>query len=57
MVAKLKKRNNEYYCSNCRIVQRHLQYYCIFCGYEFSNYEEIIFRSELDELINTSNSI
>lgn len=44
-----------YYCSNCRIKQpADLKHICTFCGYEFSNYEDILIREDAERfLINT----
>ncbi len=41
MIAKLIKKNEEYYCSECRMKQPTIiEPYCFFCAANFSNYEE-----------------
>ena len=40
MVAQLIKKNDYFYCSNCRMKQ-HVSSVCFFCGYSFSNYAEL----------------
>lgn len=43
MTSKLIKRNDSYFCSECRMKQVYeLQPWCIFCGNIFSNYESIV---------------
>lgn len=44
MIAKLKERNNYYYCSNCLMRQYNLEITCFFCGATFSNWEEIMVK-------------
>ena len=50
MVAKLKVKPDGYYCSNCRVRQHGIPPYCCFCGYEFSNWEEVSYKAVLDEI-------
>ena len=43
MVANLvKKENNCWYCSKCRMRQSHMSERCEFCWSYFSNYEEVL---------------
>ena len=44
MVAKLLEHNNIYYCSNFRMKQFNPCTICSFCGYTFSNWEEVAFK-------------
>lgn len=45
MIAKLIKKNDYYYCSECRMKQpKELEPYCFFCGANFSNYEEELIK-------------
>ena len=51
MVAKIKEKNNYYYCSHCLMRQQELEPNCFFCGATFTNWEEImvkIFREKED---------
>ena len=48
MVTHMFLKNKEYYCYNCKMKQQGTPAYCSFCGYYFSNFEEIIEK----ELIN-----
>lgn len=46
MIAKLIKKNDCYYCSECRMKQpKELEPYCFFCGANFSNYEEELIKN------------
>lgn len=59
MVAKLKVKPDGYYCSNCMVRQFDVLPYCCFCGYEFSNWEEISYKiimSEIEEEMRTNES-
>lgn len=53
MVAKLHYKNGEYYCGNCylKTSAKEIPVYCPFCGYEFSNWEEIMIK-RMEELEN-----
>lgn len=51
MVTTLKHNGQKYYCANCRMIQHQLTPYCKFCGNEFTNYEEIISKIGLPEII------
>ena len=44
MVANLILKGNNYYCSNCMVKQSGIPYKCNFCGYQFSNWEEIAYK-------------
>jgi predicted amidophosphoribosyltransferase len=45
MVAELKEApDGTWYCSNCRMRANVDETYCPFCGYEWSNWEEIQHR-------------
>lgn len=50
MVAKLKVKPDGYYCSNCMVRQLDVLPYCCFCGYEFSNWEEISYKIVMSEI-------
>ncbi len=42
MIAELKEApDGTYYCSNCHMRMRADEAYCKFCGYEWSNWEEV----------------
>ena len=43
MIAKLIRKNDYYYCSECRMRQE-LQPYCDFCEAIFTNYEEELIK-------------
>lgn len=45
MVATLRKRNNNWYCSNCLMRQNAFQHTCNFCGSEFANYMEVLYSN------------
>lgn len=45
MVSNLIFKSGNYYCSNCMVLQSQLLPRCSFCGYLFSNYEEIIMKN------------
>jgi len=46
MIATYIYKNNQYYCSNCRMrALNGVEPYCPFCGYEMSNYEEIMIEA------------
>ena len=49
MVANLILKQGHYYCDNCRMSQPGIPPRCGFCGYEFSNWETIIFEREIEE--------
>lgn len=49
MVATLKLKSDEYYCSNCMMRQQGIPLYCYFCGCEFSNWEEITYQEIIKE--------
>lgn len=54
MIAKLIKKNDCYYCSECRMKQPTIiEPYCFFCAATFSNYEEelIKFVQEMENVI------
>lgn len=65
MISNLIEKNNQYYCSNCRMRQNDLKEHlsCTFCGYTFSNWAEVqikIFKEQeedkrREELENESN--
>ena len=50
MVSTLKSKSDGYYCSNCMVRQHELTPYCCFCGYEFSNWEEVAYKIVLEEI-------
>ena len=50
MVANLKLKSNEYYCSNCMMRQPGIPTHCYFCGYEFANWEEIAYKEVMLEV-------
>ena len=52
MVSKLLKHESTYYCSNCRMKQFELHSHCPFCGYMFSNIEEILIQEESEDFNN-----
>ena len=53
MIAKLIKKNEEYYCSECRMKQPTIiKPYCCFCEANFSNYEEELIKS-IEEMENS----
>lgn len=59
MVANLKLKSDGYYCSNCMVRQSDILPYCCFCGYEFSNWEEISYKivmSVIEEEMRTNES-
>ena len=45
MIAKLIKKNDCYYCSECKMKQSTIiKPYCFFCAATFSNYEEELIK-------------
>lgn len=48
-VAKLIKKIDSYYCSNCFIKQPKLINKCIFCDNLFTNFEEILIENFKDQ--------
>lgn len=45
MVAELKEKNNNYYCSNCMMQQPIIKPNCVFCGNYFTNYESVLIKN------------
>lgn len=45
MITQLVKKPHGYICGNCRMIQRKIEDTCWFCGYVFSNYEEILIKN------------
>lgn len=56
MVSKILKKNNIFYCSNCRMRQFQIKTNCPFCGNMFSNYEEILIQQFNEEERNKNES-
>ena len=50
MVANLILKGNNYYCSNCMVKQPGIPAQCNFCGYQFSNWEEIAYKEVMLEV-------
>jgi len=51
MVASLvRKENNQWYCSACRMRQSRLRERCEFCWRIFSNYEDVLLE-QIDEVM------
>ena len=44
MIASLKERNNQWYCSKCMMRQSKLRNTCSFCGSTFSNLENVLYK-------------
>lgn len=42
MIGYLIKKGYNYICSNCRMIQPHVDFMCHFCQVEFSNFETIL---------------
>lgn len=57
MIARIIKRNGEYYCSECKIRQsKVIEFQCVFCGAFFSNYEEVLMENYMEEFKNETSS-
>lgn len=52
MVANLIFKSDHYYCSNCMMRQSGILPRCAFCGYEFSNWENIMYEKINKEIQN-----
>lgn len=50
MVANLILKGDNYYCSNCMVKQFGIPARCNFCGYQFSNWEEIAYKTVMLEV-------
>ena len=50
MVANLILKGNNYYCSNYMVKQFGIPSQCNFCGYQFSNWEEIAYKAVMLEV-------
>lgn len=50
MVANLILKQDGYHCSNCMMGQSGIPIHCAFCGYEFSNWEDIAFKAVMREI-------
>lgn len=50
MVANLISKGNDYYCSNCMMRQSGIPSFCNFCESEFSNWEEIAYKTVMLEV-------
>lgn len=48
MVAYLKNKNNQWYCSNCMMRQDIIYSACSFCGQQFVNFEEVCYNNWKD---------
>ena len=57
MIAKLIIKNRHYICSNCMMRQEGIPPYCKFCGYEFSNWEELAFKDVMEEIKRNESNI
>ena len=42
MIARLVEKNDNFYCSYCMMQQKDIESVCWFCGYPFSNWEEVL---------------
>lgn len=50
MVTTLKKKiDGHFYCNNCKMGQYDLRPNCFYCGYTFSNYEDILVQQYEEE--------
>ena len=50
MVANLILKGDNYYCSNCMVKQSGIPPHCNFCGYQFSNWEEVAYKEVMKEV-------
>lgn len=57
MIANLKFKSDGYYCSNCMMRQSGIPSHCYFCGYEFSNWEEIVCKKIIEEMKENESDI
>lgn len=48
MFTYLIKKSQGFICGNCRMAQKRIENTCWFCGYIFSNYEEILIKNYKD---------
>ena len=59
MVANLILKHDNYYCSNCMMRQSGIPARCNFCGYTFSNWEEVAYKNvmiEVEEEVRSNES-
>jgi predicted amidophosphoribosyltransferase len=55
VIAQLKQNQNNYYCSNCRMIVYYLTNpYCSYCGAMFSNWEDVIIKREMERMKDDS---
>lgn len=50
MVTNLIFKSGNYYCSNCMVRQSGIPPRCSFCGYLFSNWEELIYKEIMRQM-------
>ena len=50
MVANLIPKEDGFRCSNCMMRQTGIPTHCYFCGYEFSNWEDIAYKVIITEI-------
>ena len=50
MIANLILKHNNYVCSNCMMRQTGIPSRCYFCGYQFSNWEEIAYNEVMKDV-------
>ena len=50
METELVAKNDYYICGHCGIKQQYIQSRCYFCGYTFSNWEEIAYNTVMQDV-------
>lgn len=52
MITHLILQGENFICGHCKMIQHYLREVCHFCGYSFSNYEELLIKNYKEKNID-----